>query len=65
MKPKTKTYVPSMDGIPGLFPGNVTPVPDPDDEGTPVEHTPNKDNLRDVYDGSNAVRTLNRRMMQK
>lgn len=62
---KHKTYCPIIDGIPGLFPGTVTPIPERDDEGIPVEPTPNKDNLRDVHDGSNAIKSLNRRMMQK
>lgn len=62
---KPVPYCPSMDGIPGIFPGTVTPIPEPDDEGTLVNHTPNEDQLRDVYDGSNAVRTLNRRMLKR
>ena len=52
------------EGIPGLFPGTITPIPERDEEGTPI-NTPNESNLHDVSDGSNAIRTLNRRMMQK
>jgi hypothetical protein len=54
-----------MDGIPGLFPGTITPIPEPDDEGIPVENTPCQDTIRNVYGGSNTVKTLNRRMLKK
>ena len=59
-----RTYCPVIDGIPGLFPGTITPIPERDEEGTPI-NTPNESNPHDVSDGSNAIRTLNRRMMQK
>jgi len=62
---KPLPYCPSMDGIPGLFPGTITPIPEPDDEGIPVENTPCQDTIRNVYGGSNTVKTLNRRMLKK
>lgn len=62
---KPLPYCPIMDGIPGLMPGTITPVPEPDDEGIPMEDTPTQETIRNVYDGSNAVKTLNRRMMKR
>ena len=61
---KKEVYVPSMDGIPGIIPGTVIPIPEPV-EIDYAGYVPVKEDLQSVYDGSNAVKTLNRRMMQK
>ena len=57
-------YSTVMDGIPGIMPGNVIPIPEPMEVGS-AEYMPVKMNLPNDYEGSNAVKTLNRRMMQK
>ena len=61
---KPKTYCPVIDGIPGLFSGSPSVVII-NDEDIPVYPTPKKDSLHNVYDGSNSVKSLNRRMMKK
>ena len=61
---KKKVYSTVMDGIPGIMPGNVTPIPEPMEVGS-AGYIPVKMDLPNGYEGSNAVKSLNRRMMQK
>ena len=61
---KPLPYCPAMDGLPGIFPGTMTVIIETDDE-TPVNHTPNEDNLREVDDGPDTDWTLSRRMLKR